>query len=823
MKRDSMSSFSPFLLLLFVLSFVASSHIINGWTILKLPARIQDCVKQVRSPRRFSMVDPRSWGPYNESIKFCAHNLSNEEYQKPVETLLNVLLEPKFEEYALESLKDAICTADMTTLILLEASFGAVGKEETWANGFACALHNAKKNGNGMAEIVPVLRYVLHAAVPAYSEELLILMEDAVTDYLATKLDSTLLDLLMEDKRFPIARQGNVLSDGWLRALARCIRKGHFVFFRRIVSDWSAFKARVNLSLPCPTQTLMRGVPVGLEPLILLMFAVEQKKPEFIWMLVSRTNIFRRVGQEPFASSKWGKVVFSLIPELRTIKWKQDQFNTPENLTKFLSHCMEHGTKDHESFMSALLCSSLWNGNMANDEAPLKREQFVNTAINSCNGSLVIAAARRGLLNESHLQSLYRCQSLHNLSFFKRVDSYCGMADIVNFKHKGEASLIVYLAQTLPCLQIHSKKLAGQLMSRLSSVGPLELMWMLDELNAMQLEEKACLMNMPVELSTLLQTELSLRTAVDDSYDLLCYLFDNGHKLLLASEIKHMRPIILTSCLSFAIQDSFDELLQPLLARLSLLTDYSPDAPSAKATCELMIDEGLLNGIGMAVISGARFPSSIFKVCQSLGHVYRKTLFYKAVNDCNRPLVELLLWMIKTSLDPHVWLQSLHFAWNDAGIFGLLWAACPLSSIPDDKHDTLYERVNKEILIPAIAKDFHEHAKIILSHPMFPLASDESVLTVVVHSSPEMFEIVIEAPFIGNIDLSFNSNALLEIASVNGQKALALKLLTDLRVFKMALSQPSEAVFKVFPELSGFIGSPSVNAANRKFLRIHRQ
>lgn len=77
----------------------------------------------------------------------------------------------------------------------------------------------------------------------------------------------------------------------------------------------------------------------------------------------------------------------------------------------------------------------------------------------------------------------------------------------------------------------------------------------------------------------------------------------------------------------------------------------------------------------------------------------------------------------------------------------------------------------------------------------YHFAIDKAILDVLEHTSPKLSEIVREAPFMGNIDLSFKSNALLEAAVRNGCGKLALKLFTDLLVFKMA----SEAILKVFP------------------------
>jgi hypothetical protein len=280
------------------------------------------------------------------------------------------------------------------------------------------------------------------------------------------------LRCLLSDPRFPV-NQENRLSESWFKVIVHCITSDNFLLFRQILSEWEPFRTQIDLAnVPVLSFPFVDMVPAQLKPFTLLIYAIEKGRMEFAYLLLMRSWIFRYIGSKEFQNSRWGQQLLQQVPELADVH--PDRFD-PEQGMKIGEILLSSQDADK---ITGVICSSYWRA--ARDAQGQAR--FVQDALESGSRAHLLAAVRRGLLKYTNLLEIFSIPNFRELEFLRQLDQYLGIVDANKLMVDDGQSAMDAIQGYLDCSDEEIRSRAEKVINSLSHIGPLELLWKIEEI-----------------------------------------------------------------------------------------------------------------------------------------------------------------------------------------------------------------------------------------------------------------------------------------------------------------------------------------------------
>lgn len=688
--------------------------------------------------------------------------------QGPISELICSTLQVYIQEgqhQRLSKLLLRIKLAPETWLKLLRAAVNAVGTKETPDHTTILDIL-LSHNGTGAASILSSI-------------------DDIISSALRSKMSLFLLDYLMQNPMFPARRDNGQISSGWFAVIQNAIGQNKFVFLRKLLADWEAFKKIVDLATVENIHIPGAQIPVDCRKQFYIVQAIEAHyNVDVVWLLVGRTTLFRTFKDVNFRNSYYGKELTRFIPELDLVEWTSGR-HVADIMAQFINLVYVNHPENIAAQTTALL-SSTWK---------MSIEDYLKEALDVCSFPKIRATMRAGKLRVGHLPLIHMspCMALdiedldkysEMVELDKEIDLYLGAFDPPNLCYRNEGPVFLYVHVILSQVGWRARHQLVTLISGWKTMGNMAVLRALDQILISTESDNRLIGTFPSDIAHLAREDPASILDIRVAWILLSYYAAHGHAQLLTGTIDRL-PLI-TKCNCALICANSPVVMGPL--NLSIESDTR--------LYEFLRTETNIRG-------GTVIPKFVLTLVEE---DRLQEILVASSKETRTNLLRMVLDRLGEDLSELVWIRALCFATPVA--FNLLFDL-PRATRLDwiDHHSDL---IDKHVLVPALKDDNQFIASQILHHKQFYVMTklqQEAIIYLAAEHKWSTLTWFIDLIDWENIIFSlYFDNAMLDAVLGGGKKRVRLveKMMGNKLVFRLALSKPLNnrgLLSEMFPQL----------------------
>lgn len=331
-----------------------------------------------------------------------------------------------------------------------------------------------------------------------------------------------ILDMMLDDERFPLCRKQGEISAQWHGLLSSLIIDKNYPAIRQIIADWPRFKQRVNLSLH----------RAHCRPL--LSDALHYGGSDIFYLVCCRYYTF--MGLKDLGPRE---KVLELLPFLRNFSWRLTPDETKADVHERFLTAMHKSLSKDVGAQAALMTSSSFAE---------EREIMIARGILRGRSTPILAAIKAGAITYHHLNTIHQAGTL--AKYYQRFDQSLGNVDLSSLEYRSEGRALVWIILRRSTYTMRAKALLNELLTVISKLGPLEALSRLDEAHKMFVLETEIRRALPRNLKEIFQTPSKLIYEGDLVYELMLALEEMGQLDLL--DLRYLPPKAMFDALACA-------------------------------------------------------------------------------------------------------------------------------------------------------------------------------------------------------------------------------------------------------------------------------